>query len=231
MAEEDSISEEINRFRISRCEARDTVDIRHRILWPNHPIEHVLLPDDEHGFHFALYLDRSGSQGMDASSTVIGVISFFLEEIPQNYDPGANAPDPTDGMTSPSVAVNSTALDGSSVVRSIRFRKFALLPEYQGQGLGTRLLKESMALAVVAASALPASSSLVSEYSTTNTPSPAPDPESRVIIKYAWCDARESAMPFYAKRGMRELLLRGGKSDRFFKGDIPYMKMVMDVGI
>lgn len=38
---------------VFRCEASDTVHIRHTVLPPNHPVQHVLLPYDAHGLHFA----------------------------------------------------------------------------------------------------------------------------------------------------------------------------------
>lgn len=38
-------------------------------------------------------------------------------------------------------------------------------------------------------------------------------------IDHFWCDARESAMSFYERFGM------GPEGGRFYKGDVPYVKM------
>lgn len=53
-----------------------------------------------------------------------------------------------------------------------RLRKFATLPDYQGQGIGTAILTEVLAQLHTQA------------------------------VAYFWCDARESAMDFYRRFGM-----------------------------
>lgn len=206
---------------IFRCEAIDTVDIRHEVLWPNHPIEHVLLPDDAHGFHFACALEEQGSPASATSLSeseenssknlkIVGVISFFVEPLPVDSEPLSNSEVDLDfrsNMTTNSPA-RSPALAATT---ALRFRKFAVLPDYQGTGLGSQLLYQGIKLAITAAVELVSHSDSVGD------------------ISYIWCDARESARRFYERRGMRELLTIGGRSDRFFKGDIPYLRMVMDV--
>ena len=46
----------------------DTIDLRHRVMWPNHPFDFVKLPEDPHGIHFGLY----------NSDHLISVVSLFI---------------------------------------------------------------------------------------------------------------------------------------------------------
>lgn len=50
---------------VKTCSAADTIDIRHRVLWPDHPIEHVLLPEDAKGFHCAVFLNDPERDGVN----------------------------------------------------------------------------------------------------------------------------------------------------------------------
>ncbi|UXI03034.1 GNAT family N-acetyltransferase [Photobacterium sp. TY1-4] len=43
-------------------------------------------------------------------------------------------------------------------------------------------------------------------------------------VNHFWCDARESALGFYQRFGMQP------EGERFYKGDIPYLKMTVDLG-
>ncbi|KAI9065963.1 acyl-CoA N-acyltransferase [Trametes sanguinea] len=101
---------------IRRISADETVPLRHSVLWPDHPVSHVLLPEDSSGFHYGAFL-------LD-SSTPVAVISAF-------YDP---LPPTTDSPASPSQPPETAQ-------RTARFRKFACDPAYQGKGIGTRLLQ------------------------------------------------------------------------------------------
>lgn len=87
------------------------------------------------------------------------------------------------------VCVASIFIDGTSA----RLRKFATLPEYQGQGIGTQVIQQALK-----------------------------DLETKAVNHF-WCDARESAAGFYEKFGMRP------QGERFYKGDIPYFKMGVDL--
>ena len=87
------------------------------------------------------------------------------------------------------VCVASIFIDGASA----RLRKFATLPEYQGQGIGTQVIQQALK-----------------------------DLETKAV-NYFWCDARESAAGFYEKFGMRP------QGERFYKGDIPYFEMGVDL--
>ena len=75
-----------------------------------------------------------------------------------------------------------------------RFRKFATAPAWQGRGVGTALLRN-----VIAAAA-------------------------RAGARRIWCDAREAALPFYERFGLR------AEGEVFFKGDVPYLRMTMALG-
>lgn len=72
---------------------------------------------------------------------------------------------------------------------SARLRKFAAYEEFQGIGVGTALLKYIL--------------SSVKQKGVT----------------HFWCDARESAIGFYERFGMRK------EGERFYKSNVPYYKM------
>jgi len=133
----------LNKFEIKEINWKDTVPVRHEVLWPNKPPEFCHIPKDDEGWHFGVYID-------DELSSVASV-----------YPDG----------------------------KSARLRKFATLQEYQGQGIGSALLNHIL--------------SFVKEKET----------------KYFWCDARESAIGFYERFGMRR------EGECFYKSNIPYYKM------
>lgn len=73
----------------------------------------------------------------------------------------------------------------------IRLRKFATHPDHQGKGHGTAMVQHLLA-------------------------------EARAQgAQQFWFDARESALPFYARLGF------AASGDRFFKRDVPYLRMSM----
>ncbi|MFC1235939.1 GNAT family N-acetyltransferase [Vibrio sp. F74] len=74
-----------------------------------------------------------------------------------------------------------------------RLRKYATEFQFQGLGIGTAVLKEVIA------------------YLRTHH------------IQYFWCDARESALSFYARFGMLS------QGERFYKSDVAYYKMGMNL--
>jgi len=47
----------------------DTLPIRHKVMWPDKPLEYVMLKDDERGIHFGLKKD----------SKLITVVSLFIK--------------------------------------------------------------------------------------------------------------------------------------------------------
>ncbi|TLP79708.1 GNAT family N-acetyltransferase [Maribacter sp. ACAM166] len=49
--------------------AEETAPIRHEVLWPNEPIDFVILPNDAIGRHFGLFLNE----------TLISVVSLFVK--------------------------------------------------------------------------------------------------------------------------------------------------------
>ena len=75
----------------------------------------------------------------------------------------------------------------------IRLRKFATDTEHQGNGIGSAVLKKALA-----------------EAQTAN-------------FSVFWCDARESAIRFYEKQGLKT------EGDRFFKSSLPYFKMTIEL--
>ena len=80
---------------IKRITSSEVLPIRHKVMWPNKPIEYVKLQNDKSAKHF----------GLVVNGEVISIISLFTVE------------------------------------KEVQFRKFATLPEFQGFGYGTALLK------------------------------------------------------------------------------------------
>ena len=64
---------------IRRVAASDTVPLRHAVLWPSHPVAHVLLPEDASGVHYGAFLP--GSPGP------VAVVSVFVDPLPSSGDP------------------------------------------------------------------------------------------------------------------------------------------------
>lgn len=244
----------------------ETVSIRHSVLWPNHPVEHVVLPEDQNGMHFGAFVRLSDQPHQQTAETgritslegdagalpntalveepenqtlaLVAVISFFLEPLTAF---------PVDSILSwPSVPVSDAPHDAHTSstsklqhahdpsLNALRFRKFACLPEYRGKGIGSRLFREGTSLAIQA----------VHQNQSSPPHSPSRDvdiasEQTGQFVSFLWCDARLATKEWYERRGMRELITRqarvsGGEtgestSERFFKGDIPYLKMVMDL--
>jgi GNAT superfamily N-acetyltransferase len=93
----------------------ETVPLRHEVLWPNHPVSHVLLPEDEQGHHYGAFIKDS--------EIPVAVISVFSEPLPQSLDHG----------------VQSVA-EQAPIFPAVRFRKFACRSDMQGLGIGSALL-------------------------------------------------------------------------------------------
>ena len=99
---------------MKRIAPEETINLRHTVLWPNHPVSHVLLPEDNLGFHYGAFVS--------SRDTPVAVISVFKEPLPGNSQ--------QDGVDNSPAAV-------------ARFRKFACGPSYQGRGIGTILLRHA----------------------------------------------------------------------------------------
>ncbi len=54
---------------IKQITATETLSIRHKVMWPNMPIEYVKLPNDENARHFGLFI----------SGEITSIISLFVE--------------------------------------------------------------------------------------------------------------------------------------------------------
>lgn len=120
----------------------DTVSLRHAVLWPDKPQSYVLLPEDSTGHHYGAFLSSKDN------SAPVAVISLFLEPIP--LPPYQDAAPP----------------------RAARFRKFACQRDYQGQGIGSTLLRYAF------------------------------DAARGMGCVVIWCDARLETAAWYERRGM-----------------------------
>jgi GNAT superfamily N-acetyltransferase len=164
--------------------------------------------------------EKGDASGSDQSEAIVAVISLFCEPVPGSPLSSTPGPSESEVHDNSDVAIEagnrSSKKDGvidvgaavTSRVESpyaIRFRKFACLPIYRGQGIGTLLLKESLRLV--------------------NDELPG---DQRANI--AWCDARVETKKWYERRGMRELLSAGGGTPaRFYKGEVEYLRMVLNI--
>jgi GNAT superfamily N-acetyltransferase len=129
--------------------AEDTYKLRHEVLWPNASLLEVQLAVDPVSVHLGAYAhEQEKSSG---NRTPIGVITIHVSQ-------------PED---------KSALAESSSETLEAQFRKLAVAPEWQGRGIGSKLVKQA---GVVASDA--GAHSL-------------------------WCDARTSALSFYERLGMR----------------------------
>ena len=55
-------------FQIKIIEARETYSLRHEVMWPNMPLEYIMLDNDKEGIHFGLW----------EASDLVSVISLFI---------------------------------------------------------------------------------------------------------------------------------------------------------
>lgn len=53
---------------IKQIVASETWPLRHKVMWPNKPLDFVVLPNDEEGLHFGLY----------EKEMLVSVISLFI---------------------------------------------------------------------------------------------------------------------------------------------------------
>ena len=55
---------------IRKIPYQSTWDIRHKVMWPNEPIDYVILPNDKNGIHFGLFI----------SEKLVSIVSVFVED-------------------------------------------------------------------------------------------------------------------------------------------------------
>lgn len=53
---------------IKQIQASETLDIRHKVMWPNKSFDYVKLPNDENGKHFGLFVNEE----------LVSIISLFI---------------------------------------------------------------------------------------------------------------------------------------------------------
>ncbi|KAG9308524.1 hypothetical protein JVU11DRAFT_11868 [Chiua virens] len=134
----------LSTLHIKQITANLTEELRHLVLWPDKPLDYVRLDDDKYGHHFGAFVSSRDSP--------VAVISIFFEPVPS------------------SVINGCTASTGNGT--SARFRKFACHPQFQGRGIGTRLLRYATSYCSSAGATV------------------------------LWCDARLSSSEWYEKRGL-----------------------------
>ncbi|KAJ8487988.1 hypothetical protein ONZ45_g14127 [Pleurotus djamor] len=217
-AHEDTISSSIS-FR--EIQPTQTIPLRHSVLWPDAPISHVLLPEDNLGWHYGAFLPKAhgntspvaiespGENGGNAEEeALVAVISFFVESYPVHS---------FDGET------GEAEERGEVPTRMLRFRKFACDVQYQGRGIGSGLLEYASADARAhLVSSIPSSTQLsrgggLNE--TDETFRSSTNSENIVL----WCDSRTSALGWYEKKGFRSF------GEKFCKGTVEYVKIKKEI--
>ncbi len=107
--------------------SKKTIDLRHRVLWPNKAKHEMILPEDEQGSHYGAVQD----------DVLVAVASVFVDQ------------------------------------SDCRLRKFAIDPDYQRQGIGSKMIRYIQA-----------------------------DLTARGF-QVLYCDARETALGFYQTLGFK----------------------------
>jgi predicted GNAT family N-acyltransferase len=54
---------------ITEISAEKTWDLRHRVMWPNKPLDYVKLPNDNEGIHYGLWKNKK----------LVSVVSLFIK--------------------------------------------------------------------------------------------------------------------------------------------------------
>lgn len=80
-----------------------TIPLRHAVLWPDHPISHVVIPEDDAGQHFGAFVHSRDEP--------VAVISVFREPVPGLQD--------TDAPTRPALRFRKFACDPAHQGRGI----------------------------------------------------------------------------------------------------------------
>ncbi|KIM36533.1 hypothetical protein M413DRAFT_78076 [Hebeloma cylindrosporum] len=120
-------------IRIDKISKDQTLQLRHSVLWPDVPLSHVCLPEDDAGIHYGAFSPQR--------DTPIAVISLFREDIPTDKE----TPHPAEtDLFSGSANLMTRYCEGGLL--AVRFRKFACDPQYQGQGYGSQLLLHALSM-------------------------------------------------------------------------------------
>ena len=138
-----------NIISVAKIPVESTLPLRHTVLWPHKDISYVRLPEDDAGHHYGAFLSPTDTAPK-------AVISVFIEPLPS-----------LDRDSDPEL-VELTLLPAA------RFRKFACDVTYQGQGIGTALLRHAFDAA-----------------------------RADLGCAVIWCDARLATKGWYERRGMR----------------------------
>lgn len=54
---------------IKEITTKETYHLRHTVMWPNHPIDYIKLPEDHNGIHFGLFKNKE----------LITIVSLFIQ--------------------------------------------------------------------------------------------------------------------------------------------------------
>lgn len=152
-------------------------------MYPAGPDEMIYIENDEEGIHFGAYLTSAPNSNIsDSNETqLVAVISLFHEPFPPHL-----------------ASLESLSIDNA---KTLRFRKFACLKEYQGKGIGSQLFQS------------------VVDYVRNDDSAKGVKGLDSKSGRMVWCAARCSAQDWYIKRGMRVF------GDTYMKGDLEYVIM------
>lgn len=206
-------------YHIRPIPASATFALRHAVLWPDRPPAYVQLAADADGWHFGAFLGPAlpAAEEAEQEGEPISVLSLFLDDS-LHLQPPANA--------------DADNASRTTATTYYRFRKFATAASWQGRGAGSALLRHVMALAAArqpeehgkdgdggdsrGGSGGGGGGGGDSEDGAGKKGMKKSPGDGGVVI---WCDARQSALPFYARFGF------AAAGDVFYKGDVPYLQM------
>jgi len=135
---------------IVRIAAEDTYKLRHEVLWPNASLLDVQLAVDSVSIHLGAHAREQTNTS--AGRTPVGVITIYVSKSENKL---------------------TSSAEPSSEKLEAQFRKLAVAPEWQGQGVGSKLVEQAGIVA------------------------------SEAGAHWLWCDARTSALSFYERLGMQ----------------------------
>lgn len=134
---------------IAPIAAEETYKLRHEVLWPNASLLEVQLAVDSASIHLGAFAHQQ--EDFSEKRAPIGVITIHVSR-------------PKD---------ESASAEASSESLEAQFRKLAVAPEWQGRGIGSKLVEQAGTVAHDAGACS------------------------------LWCDARTSALAFYERLGMQ----------------------------
>jgi GNAT superfamily N-acetyltransferase len=146
--------------------------LSHTVLWPNHPISVVQLPEDERGWHFGAFVIQSDPESKSDGNLLVTARSQSELESTRLDSIECAEPVAVISLFVEPLRTDNEVASGENPT-TVRFRKFACRSDLQGRGIGSRLFEHMLSFA---------------------------RQELKALV--VWCDSRTAAAAWYEKRGM-----------------------------